>query len=198
MINTLFVIVCIICCFVILSLGFNFLYSNNKTAKRKVHTFIKTKGIFYAVLAICSFVIEFCIDGNYSPTLLLTMCIAGFEAVQILITLKAEKYDEEVKKSIEEYTKAADANLKRIEKVFIYCSEKLEPLKKGKVSIDSKQLAYEQIYDYLKYYYSANAFFDKFNAYMENKCGIVDVDHALCEWKEFFEMYGTEIVKIPE
>ena len=193
--KTLFVIVCIISCFILLSFGIKYLYSKDKATK---YTFIKTKGLLYAVLALLSFVIEFCIDGNCSPIILLTICIAGFEATHILIELKVEKYDEYAKKYIEKYTKTNDSNLKKIEKVFIYCTEKLEPLKKKEVPIDSKQLAYEQIHDYLKYYYSANAFFEKFNAYMDNKCTIEDVDQALCEWKEFFEMYGTDIIKLPE
>ena len=179
------------------SLG-HFFFSKDKYSQKRIRSFVKTKGILYFFLAIGAIIYEIFTLNNYSPTVVLTIYIAVFETVQNIAQARAEEYQEKVQQALENHANKNDHTLKNIEKIFVFCTEVLEPLKHGHKTEDNIKLAYEQIYDYLKYYSCADQFFNVFDDYINNLCSIDDVDKALCAWKTEFECSVTKIVKVPE
>jgi len=175
-----------------------FFFSKDKGNKKRVWRFIYFKGILYFILAVGSTVYDLLINQNFSPATVLTICIAFLETTQNIITVKSEQYYEEADELMEKCNSEKDTRQKDIEKIFVYCSEKLQPLKRPHATLDDKKLAYEQIHDYLKYYLCAEEFFVTFDRHMKNQCDIQAVDESLCEVKKNLEMYATEIVKIPQ
>ncbi len=175
-----------------------FFFVKDKESKRKMRKFIYIKGILYFILAVSSMVYDLLINQNFSPATVLTICIAILETVQNIVTVKSEQYHEKADELMEKCNSEKHSHLKDVEKIFVYCSEKLEPLKRPHATLDDKKLAYEQIHDYLKYYLCANKFFVTFDRYMKNQCDIQAVNDSLCEVKKNLEMYATEIVKTPQ
>ncbi len=175
-----------------------FFFSKEKKNKKRIRGYIYFKGILYFILAVGSTVYDLLINQNFSPATVLTICIAFLETTQNIITVKSEQYYEKANEIMEKCNNEKDTRQKDIKKIFAYCSEKLQPLKRPHASLDDKKLAYEQIHDYLKYYLCAEEFFAVFDRYMKNQCDINAVDKSLCEVKENLEMYATEIVKIPQ
>ena len=175
-----------------------FFFPKDKYAQKRIRTFIKIKGILYLILAVAAVIFDCLSSKEYSITTALTIYIAVFETVQNLAQARAEEYQEKAQQALENLANQNDHTLKDIEKIYVFCTEALEPLMHGHKTKDNIKLAREQIYDYLKYYSCADQFFKVFDDYTNNLCGIDDVDKALCTWKTEFEGSASKIVKVPE
>lgn len=188
----------LICCIFIPLVGINFLWPSDSASREKTRKYLIAKGVAYLILAAVSIVYDFIIHHNYSPSILLTICIAIFESFQILIQEKAMQMQREAEAVEKAYQEQNNSFLKNIELLFCYCSTQLIVMKEAHETIEARQLAYEKVSDYLKYYYCANHFLDLFSKYVDGKGNYDDIDAALCELKVDMEMYVTEIVKTPE
>ncbi len=195
--DSLFWIYLIICCLLVLISAYYFIFCNDKNAKVHIRTFIWIKGVLYLLLAIVTTVAVICKD-EYSAAAGLTIYVAVFEAAQNIFQVKAEDLQEKAKEKLDDYPANKDFTLLQIEKIFMFCSEVLEPLRQGMKTEETLKLAYEQIYDYLKYYSCSEKFFDTFANYAEGKCDFETVDQALCDWKENLSYNALKIVKVPE
>ena len=188
----------LMCCIFIPLVGINFLWPSDSACREKTRKYLIAKGTVYLILVIVSIVYDIMIHHNYSPSILLTICIAIFEGFQILIQEKAIHLQNDAEAVAKTFQEQNNSFHKNIERLFCYCSNQLTAMKEARETVDARQLAYEKISDYLKYYYCANHFLDLFSKYVDGKGDYDDIDTALCELKVDMEMYVTEIVKTPE
>ena len=188
----------LLCCVAIPLTAIHFLYPFDAASEKKTRQYLIVKGFVYLVLVAVSIVYDLVIEKNYSPSILLTICIALFEGSQILSQEVAKRNQAEAEAIMQAYQKQNDPFLKNVERLFSYCSAQLTSIKNAHETVDAKQLAYEKVSDYLKYYYSANPFLDMFAKYVDGVGTLDDLDAALWNLKVDVEMTITEIVKIPE
>lgn len=174
----------------------NAFYPNDKNSREKIRNFIFIKGIFYFLIAILTFLEEIVNNNNYSMLVLFTICVSIFETSQNIIQIKADNFIEKANRKLKDAS-TKDCTLKNIEKLYMYCSEQLDFIRREPTE-DREQLVYEKIYDYLKYYKISNEFFNKFNEYRNRKCDLDEVYNALDRWKNDMDYYALEIVKLPE
>lgn len=170
-------------------------FPSDKAGREKVRRFIFIKGISYIILAFVT-IIELVVGSSDLMVPSLTIFIAIMEAVQNIIHVKVEQFNETVKEK-QNQSKGDRGFLKESEKLYMYCYDQIVRLENNSSS-DLEQLVFETVYDCLKYYGTANNFILVFNNYRKRKCTYADLQRALDEWKEDFQSYGTEIVKNPE
>lgn len=189
----------IIMCFVVIPMtSAYFLFPRDPKSEERVRQYIFIKGIVYLILAFGITIYDLAIRHSYSPTTLLTICISLFEGFQILAQELAYRNQKKADAIVKEYQRQTDPFLKNVEKLFGYCSAQLASIRDSHETVVAKQLAYEQVYDYLKYYYCANRFLELFKKYINGVGELTDIDVALCELKADLELTVTTIVKIPK
>lgn len=183
---------------IILSAVFSFCnsvyyYYYGEESKKRTWNFIVIKGVLYLFLAIVTMIFTFWGEESSKLVGMSSVCIALFEASQNILQGKAEKFKMKMDLELKE-RKMGD--LRKIELLEMFCREKLETLE-GNNSSANKQLIYEQLYDYLKYYEGANKLFIAYKEYEEGKKNldnILDIENAFFE---DFKMECIEIVKMP-
>lgn len=188
----------LMCCVAIPVTAIHFLFPFDTASKGKIRQYLIVKGIVYLILVTVSITYDLIIKKSYSPSILLTICIALFEGTQILSQEVAKRRQADAEATMLAYQTQNDPFLKNVERLFNYCSAQLIFIKDAHETIDARQLAYEKVSDYLKYYYCANHFLDLFAKYVDGMGNLDDLDAVLQNLKVDIEMTVTEIVKIPE
>ena len=186
-------IFCIICIAYAIYANINYFFWD-KESEDTINEFMITKGKLYIVLCIVSLVFTFIVEDIYNIIIMVTVYIAIFEGIQSILSAKANKYKSDVGEKLKNHKRGM---LKEIELLDQYCRIKLAELEQNSTS-ENAHLIYEEVYEYLKYYFEAKEFL---NALHECKNGKIDMKKLYSLEDAFIEEFKwscIRTVKMPE
>lgn len=154
-----YALIIIIILYLAVFLGMNFI-DNDRKAKEGRRLYSAFKGILYAIMVLIAIIFDLIFNYQNTFTLLLTICIAIFESVQLFAQVYGEKKQERelaLRKNIPPMN-----DYKKIEILYRFCEEQFDFIKNNGEVKDAKILAYEQVYDFFKYYACSQPFLKAF------------------------------------
>lgn len=190
-----YMIILILCLYIACFLGLGFI-NHDKKSKKETHLFQQIKGALYFVMSVIALIYDLILNDQSTLTLLFTICIAIFESVQLFAQVYGQKKKEREITLLNQIHPMDD--YKKIEILYRFCNEQLEFIRKNGEGKDARILAYEQVYDYFKYYACSQLFLRIFKDYVKGLVTIHAVEDALDQWKVDLEMSCIQIVKIPD
>lgn len=171
----------------------NFFFFNTDSEK-EINKFIKTKGKIYIVLCVTSIIFTFLLEDKYGVVIINTVCIALFEAIQCLFQARSSDFKIDVQERMNNIKRG---ELKSIELLDEFCISKLDELGLNHTET-ARQLIYEEMNDYLKYYEEANRLLEEIKNYNFKENNIERLKKIEEEFISNFQYTCIRIVKVPE
>ena len=169
----------------------------DKRSEKEINKFIETKGKVYIVLGITSIFYTFILDDKYEVIIINTVCIALFEAIQCIFQARSSDFKIDVQEKMNNIKHIKRSEQQSIKLLNDFCISKLYELGSNPTEAE-KQLIYEELNDYLRYYEDANKLLEEIKNYnlKEN-----DIERILKIQEDFisdFKYTCIRVVKVPE